>query len=108
MKSGLEAGCVALVIDSVNPENVGKSVTLLSWFEAGEFFNAPDGTCGQMPSNTGGWLCVGNIVCVGKMSVSLRDFRNFGWCIFPSIYLMPLKGDDLRYYDDRNKERCNA
>lgn len=37
MKSGLEAGCVALVIDLVNPENVGKSVTLLSWFEAGEF-----------------------------------------------------------------------
>ena len=108
MKAVLEAGCVALVIDSVNPENIGKSVTLISWCAAGELFNAPDGTCGRMPENTGGWLCAGEIVCGGKMSVSMRDFRRYRWCVFPPQYLMPMNGDPFGHLYDGHKELCNT
>lgn len=102
--SKLKPGGLALVIDSVTPKNIGRCVHVISWHPPKADFVAPDGTLGAMPDYSGGWLCTGEVVCEGKMSVSGKDFRHEGWAMFPPEYLLPIDGDDFQHEDERQKE----
>lgn len=101
----LKAGGLALVLDDIVPENIGKCVTLIRRLEPLDHFTTPDGRRGMMPSGYGvGWLCSGDLICIGTLSRSKLDFKVKGWAIIPPKYLMPIDGDDFQREVEQQKE----
>lgn len=82
----LKVGCMAIVIKSTEPDQVGKVVTLLQLVSPGVFFH--NGKRYVSKANGPVWLCE-------KPDAYVTHY--------PS-QLMPIDGDDFQYEDERQKE----
>lgn len=99
----LRAGGLALIVDSVSPQEVGKCVTTTQLIPAFGSFTSPHGRPTKNNAEFAAWLVTGDVVA--EMSGNgIPIWAGRGWALYPPQYLMPIDGDDFTHEDEREKE----
>ncbi|WP_233979579.1 hypothetical protein [Pectobacterium versatile] len=102
----LRAGGLALIVESINPEDVGKCVTTISLIPAHGSFTSPHGRPTNNNADFAAWFVTGDVkALMGKGS---PVWAGRGWSLYPPQYLMPIDGDDFTHEDEREKELVNG
>lgn len=99
MKGELKAGGLALIIQSCDKEEIGKTVTLVQLVRPGQFYTAPDGTPSMNhDSNGNGWIVAGDVRPGGD-----RPWLT-GWAQYSPECLMPIDDSDPDAVDQRERD----
>ena len=102
----LRAGGLAIIIDSIAPEDIGKCVQTVSLIPPLGRFNSPQGRPTINSSEIASWLITGEVTA--KLGEESPAWAGKGWALYPPQYLMPIDGDDFSNEDQHQKEREHA
>lgn len=102
--SELRAGGLALIIDSVDLDEVGKCVTTISLIPAGGRFTSPHGRQTNNCADFAAWFVTGDVNAHLGDGVSIWHTARMGWSLYPPQYLIPIDGEDFSHEDERQKE----